>query len=289
MGGILSGDPAINPDFYDWSKARVQYCDGASFSGDVSEPQKTNDGKLLFFRGRRILDAVLASLLQRGLNSSTHLILSGSSAGGLATYIHSDYIKRKLPASVDVVALADAGLFVDVPQWTGLPGIAHSMYSVVREQNVSALNEGCSEHHSGDERWHCFMAPYTLPYIKTPLFLVQGLHDRVQAELIGADCSLSCPDATQYNAWLNLPAQIKSALRKAPNGSGIFAHPCIEHTTVTWDSFWTGRTIDGVALRDAFSHWWSTRGSMTLIGEGNPSSGDCGPMWTESFEEFGHV
>ena len=33
--GLLSANKEINPDFYDWNAARVNYCDGASFAGNV--------------------------------------------------------------------------------------------------------------------------------------------------------------------------------------------------------------------------------------------------------------
>ena len=32
--GILSDDPKINPDFYNWNMVYVIYCDGASFAGN---------------------------------------------------------------------------------------------------------------------------------------------------------------------------------------------------------------------------------------------------------------
>ena len=35
FGGLLSPDPLVNPDFYNWNVAFLNYCDGASFSGDV--------------------------------------------------------------------------------------------------------------------------------------------------------------------------------------------------------------------------------------------------------------
>ena len=33
IGGVMSQDPALNPDFYTWNKAFMHYCDGASFGG----------------------------------------------------------------------------------------------------------------------------------------------------------------------------------------------------------------------------------------------------------------
>nr|GMD77935.1 pectin acetylesterase 12-like [Ipomoea batatas] len=32
--GILSNKAEENPDFYNWNRIKVRYCDGASFSGD---------------------------------------------------------------------------------------------------------------------------------------------------------------------------------------------------------------------------------------------------------------
>lgn len=32
--GILSDKPQDNPDFFNWNRVKLRYCDGASFSGD---------------------------------------------------------------------------------------------------------------------------------------------------------------------------------------------------------------------------------------------------------------
>lgn len=34
-GGIFSGDPKINPDFFDYNMLFWHYCDGASYTGEV--------------------------------------------------------------------------------------------------------------------------------------------------------------------------------------------------------------------------------------------------------------
>eukprot|EP01084_Bolivina_argentea_P003290 6168_1 len=55
---FLENNPISNPLLYSWTKIFVRYCDGASFSGDVTEPLQHNKdtNKYLFFRGKRILD-----------------------------------------------------------------------------------------------------------------------------------------------------------------------------------------------------------------------------------------
>ena len=35
MEGFLSDDQTTNPDFYDWNVARINYCDGGTYAGDV--------------------------------------------------------------------------------------------------------------------------------------------------------------------------------------------------------------------------------------------------------------
>lgn len=35
LDGFLSGDNATNPDFYNWNVARINYCDGGTYGGDV--------------------------------------------------------------------------------------------------------------------------------------------------------------------------------------------------------------------------------------------------------------
>ncbi|GMQ03747.1 hypothetical protein CsSME_00049426 [Camellia sinensis var. sinensis] len=35
FSGILSNQQKFNPDFYNWNRIKVRYCDGASFTGDV--------------------------------------------------------------------------------------------------------------------------------------------------------------------------------------------------------------------------------------------------------------
>ena len=46
------------------------------------------------------VDAVLSSFLSSGLSKAKTLIVNGCSAGGLSTYLHLDYIRSRVPATV---------------------------------------------------------------------------------------------------------------------------------------------------------------------------------------------
>jgi len=88
----------------------VNYCDGASFAGNVSEPVVVN-GTKMYFRGRYILDAVFDSMLgTAGLSDANELILKGGSAGGLAVYLHIDHVRELIPETVQVRSLVHGHL-----------------------------------------------------------------------------------------------------------------------------------------------------------------------------------
>jgi hypothetical protein len=94
--GLFSNSSTVNPDFHNFTKVYVRYCDGASFSGDTVAQHKSAPGGSLHFRGRRVLDAVLDDLVQQGLTKGTTLLVNGCSAGGLAVWLHLDYIATRL-------------------------------------------------------------------------------------------------------------------------------------------------------------------------------------------------
>ena len=58
---MLPLDSAVDPRFWNWNIAYAKYCDGGSFSGNRSEPVDAN-GTLLYFRGARILKAIVANV-----------------------------------------------------------------------------------------------------------------------------------------------------------------------------------------------------------------------------------
>merc|ERR1711964_839135 len=64
-GGYFSTLPSVNPLMWNWNSAFLRYCDGGSFSGD-NDTVTTFQGTALHFRGRRIMNAILADLLSKG-------------------------------------------------------------------------------------------------------------------------------------------------------------------------------------------------------------------------------
>jgi hypothetical protein len=113
--GVSNETNGYNP-FGDWSFAWFAYCDGTSFTSNRAGPFPINATTSLQFRGAANLDAYLQELENTAgfLSNTTELIVSGTSAGGLATYFHTSYLKsRMLQPSARVVGAPDAGFFLD--------------------------------------------------------------------------------------------------------------------------------------------------------------------------------
>jgi dienelactone hydrolase len=110
---MTNTDCTVNPAFCNWSVAYMYYCDGVSFSGDNEAPVEVPGAKVspIYFRGKRIMDANIASLIAtKGLGDADAVVLSGHSAGGLATYLHADYVRKQLPPALPFyAAVPDAG------------------------------------------------------------------------------------------------------------------------------------------------------------------------------------
>ena len=101
---------------------RAFQCDGASFSGNKETPFFSPNATRLgtpgiWFRGKALLRAIQDNLLaEKGLADATDVVVSGCSAGGLATYLHCDQwaeLIHSAGAEKKVRCLADSGIFLD--------------------------------------------------------------------------------------------------------------------------------------------------------------------------------
>lgn len=191
LQGILSSNPKTNPDFYNWNLVMMCYCDGASFSGYRREPVRVNN-EYIFMRGRRILEVIFDELLQSEFRNAQRVLLTGTSAGGLAVIIHSDFIRSLLPQTTDVRAVSDSGYFVDVPSLNG-GNIVNRHFKKMFEVHNSAIgiNEDCVRSAVPRYRWKCLFPQHTLRFLHTPIFILQSAYDAWQTiHVRGINCQV---------------------------------------------------------------------------------------------------
>ena len=74
----------------------------------------------IFYRGSRNLDFALDFLSDKyGMSEATDILVSGDSAGGLASYWHGDRFQERFPRAF-VATAPDSGFFIGdetFPQW----------------------------------------------------------------------------------------------------------------------------------------------------------------------------
>jgi hypothetical protein len=268
----------------------VQYCDGASFAGSVSQPVATN-GTVLYFRGRAILDASIDALMALGLADATDVIIKGCSAGGLATFLHLDYLAGRMPAGARVVGLPDAGGFLDAPDWDGVPLWTPYYQYIFKMQNCSGnVDADCMAHYGpAGEGWKCFFSGYTAPFVTTPMMVINSLADTWQiGNILALPCNLgsagSC-NATELAAVAALRTGIVANMAPILNGSaaggngGAFLNTCLTHGQVNLNYSWThvNSNMGNQSIAQTVGGWYFGRtGVQTrLVDCAFPCDTDC--------------
>ncbi|KAM0949524.1 putative pectinacetylesterase/NOTUM [Dioscorea sansibarensis] len=273
FSGILSNDPTMNPEFYNWNRVKLRYCDGGSFGGD-SEYNATLTP--LYFRGKRIWDAIIQDLLPKGLIFAQKALLSGCSAGGLATFIHCDEFAELFPHNTTVKCLSDAGFFLDVTDISGNNTIRPFFHSLVTLQGVlKNLNQDCLSSHLYP--YQCFFPQYALPYIRTPYFILNTGYDVFQFHHIfvppSADprgvwnrCKLNPAACSSIQLLILQGFRLKmlDALRLFTNSSkgGMYINSCFAHCQSELQTTWftpDSPTLQNTTIAEAVGDWYFER------------------------------
>ncbi|KAJ4833160.1 hypothetical protein Tsubulata_049965 [Turnera subulata] len=177
FSGILSNNASLNPDFYNWNRVKLRYCDGGSFIGDAKFDNGVTKlwslcakffseliyNVVLYFRGQKIWQAIILDLLPKGLRQARKALLSGCSAGGLSSFLHCDNFARMLPKNASVKCLSDAGFFMD-------------------ERDIS-LNRTMRSFFENLVSLQCIFPQYVLKYITTPFFILNTAYDVYQVNI----------------------------------------------------------------------------------------------------------
>uniref|UniRef100_A0A7N0TB31 Pectin acetylesterase n=1 Tax=Kalanchoe fedtschenkoi TaxID=63787 RepID=A0A7N0TB31_KALFE len=288
FSGMFNSKQKYNPDFYNWNRIKVRYCDGASFTGDVEAiDPKTN----LHFRGARIFKAVVDDLLAKGMKNAANALLAGGSAGGLATILNCDRFRSMLPASTKVKCLADAGYFIDAKDVSGVQRI-QNFYNDVVATHGSAKNlpVGCT---SKLKPGLCFFPQNVIPTIRTPLFILNAAYDSWQIKNI-----LAPGAADPHGTWRNCKADIKkcsaaqlktmhdfraqflSALTAVGNSTsrGVFIDSCYAHTQTGMQETWLradSPLVDKTTIGKAVGDWYYERSVPRMVDCQYPCNPTC--------------
>jgi len=282
--GILSDVQSQNPDFYSWNRVMVRYCDGSSFTGDVEELEL---GSKLYSRGQRIWQAVMEDLLAQGMDRAQQALLTGCSAGGLATFIHCNDFRDLLSKSADVKCMADAGFFMDLEDVAGRN--LFKLYNndvVTFHESLKHLPDACTS--KMDPGSLCFFPQYLLEFIKPPLLVVNSAYDPLQVGGIWVPVSAD-PNSKWKKCKMNIttcaPWQLKimegfkngmiSALTPLSNScnGGLFINSCYAHCQTKVQDLWHTQNspkLSSKTIAEATGDWFFNRSVVKYIGSECP-------------------
>ncbi|KAJ8773921.1 hypothetical protein K2173_009352 [Erythroxylum novogranatense] len=289
FSGILGSKQSSNPDFYNWNRIKIRYCDGSSFTGDVATVDpKTN----LYFRGERIWQAVIDDLLAKGMNRAQNAILSGCSAGALAAILHCDKFASLLPANARVKCVSDAGYFIHGTDISG-GSYVESFFGKVVQTHGSAKNlpASCTSRMRPEL---CFFPQYVAQTMKTPLFLINSAYDAWQLKNILAPSAVdskgswkSCKldlkkcSAAQLQTVQGYRQQFLRAVNTGLGSSsskGLFINSCYAHcqsgSQVTWFSD-KSPVVSNTKMGKAVGDWFYDRGAIQKIDCEYPCNPTC--------------
>ncbi|CAM6081661.1 unnamed protein product [Calypogeia fissa] len=299
LEGILSSSPNDNPDFYNWNRVYLSYCDGSSFAGDVRDPIEvgldanplTNGTALvakIFLRGQRVWKALIEELLEKGMKNAEMALLAGSSAGGLATILHCDQYRDLMPKTTVVKCLSDAGFFPDVPDVSGAQTIEALFRNVVQFHNIAEnLPKYCTSERDASR---CMFPEYIIPGLKTPLFTLNSGYDRRQISDIFVpssadpndswdDCksSLSLCSVAQLNVLQGFRDRLLEKLQPllGREKDGAFIDSCNFHSQAADDSTWTTPKIDNKTIATVVRDWYFEQNYAKVVDCPFPCNPTC--------------
>lgn len=271
-GWYLSNSTAINPMMASWTKVLVNYCDGASWAGFNSTPT-FYQGKQLHFKGRANLDGVIDALkadTALKFGSATDVVVSGGSAGGLSTYLHTDRFHDALPPSTKVVGMPDAGFFMDNAVSVASGWRAQVIWAAHAQNTSASANPQCLAIYTGVEEWKCFFAQYVAPFVRSPIFALQSMYDAYQtsAEIKSRSPSIVNPYAVNLTATLEASLALQSDGKTQKNGA--FLDACWHH-----GGAWPSLQVEGTAAWDAMAVWYKGGGGKRYWKEAAPGGFPC--------------
>eukprot|EP01084_Bolivina_argentea_P281692 482007_1 len=247
-GGYMATSQTQNPLAYNWNTIYVKYCDGASFSGNNDTTEKVNATLTLHWRGFRILNGVFKELQANyNWNKATDVLISGCSAGGLTTWLHSQHIYDTYVAPLGIkptnfLSMPDSGFFLE---WEGNGKYVTAMQWLYPYcDTAAAMNKGCMAANSGQE-WKCMFAQESAPYENIRMFPLQSRFDSWQT-----GCELGSSNVNDVNDYgTNLTTNFMNMYvnsKQYSTGHAGFLDSCHHHCG-EWNAF----EIDGQTASQA--------------------------------------
>ncbi|KAL3634024.1 hypothetical protein CASFOL_021078 [Castilleja foliolosa] len=257
---IRSANRTTNPDFYNWHRILVMYCDGSSFMGNACHPRITS-------RGARIFDVLIEEMLEKGMANANNAILAGDSAGGLAALLHCDEFRALLHRTGRVKCLIDSGFFAHAPKLHGAQRRAEYFAGVAAYHGfTNKLPSSCTSRMNASL---CIFPENFIKNIQTPLFLLEAKFDIFQMAYVSDEpnylnciMNLTLCTHSHFQTMRDYGVAVTELLQEIRDSSsiGMFVHPCLRHGHFQEKSGWGwSYKLRNKTIAEAIGDWYYDR------------------------------
>lgn len=297
-GSMSAGLSDLNP-FQEFSQVWVPYCSGDTWLGNSASSHISLLGMQM--SGHLIIEAIVDWLLNStNFSAASDVILTGSSAGGIGTFHHIDWLAEKMSvhaltnknSAPKVAAFAIEGIFF--PQ--GFP-VTVEQFAVGNRKPFSDfaskyldllqdpwLPPSCVQaaRKDGFPEADCFNIAKMFQYTKTPVFIGMNMFDALLVQDIGLCLTCKWTSSSQtldgryirfYGSLMN---ETVKSFTQANSQTGFFAPAEFHHDENFYRFFSTQRkTIDNISLRTAFEEWYWKGKHVVLVEPPCSGNGPC--------------
>lgn len=283
--GFSSSDCSLNEVFCDANRVILWYTDGGSFTGNAAAPAVVN-GDQVWYRGHPNLQAIIESLkTNHGLGEATEVLISGGSAGGLASYLHADEVKAMIgsPALSKYKVAPASGFFLNHTNAVDQIVYGQQMAYIFGIMNsTGGVPLSCRQRVGPGREHECITAAAVWQTMETPIFMMNSAIDSWQMDCIftsvpvplnstGMGCHAlpspwpcvssyhTCPYSPVVQGMLKYRADFLAAYNSGPTatkpGNGAFVHSCVSHVASQGEA-WKQIMINGTSFHEAAQAWW---------------------------------
>lgn len=259
---LFSNKPQYNPEFYNWNKVVIKYCDGFGH-------QSNADNYGLYFRGLNNTLGVIKYLEDHlSFKQAESVIVTGYSAGGLAAITWSNYIDSITTKPNNTYSIIDSGLFYNIPSKEGFYPMEVVMKGLSRYSgnNTLLLNSYCKLKDE-DEQYKCFLPDHILSEVKVPMLIIQNVYDLAT---IGSTSHYNCmfnknffdnctPKEKEEIKKIGINFQIKmKQLVKENKNITAWLPKLLGHSFIVFSSSFDSDllSIQGVKIMDMINNWY---------------------------------
>lgn len=177
-GGILSTDPNKSK-FAGWTKIVFGYCDGSMHQGYRKNPISYK-GVDLYFRGAAVTRSNFKWVQTRyNLRGAEQVILTGSSAGGVATFLWTNYLRTLVSRPNNVVSIPDSGVFLNFTTYQTNEPLLNTI--VVNNFKMANIDEktplGLCNLKYKNEEYKCLFFEYAFTSIEARTLVINSEYD----------------------------------------------------------------------------------------------------------------